>query len=86
MLQIEEQIIKLSKKGITPSQIGVTLRDSHGVTQVRSAYEVLGIQLRSIAVSSRDMSRPAFPATGQQCDWFEGAADLEKAWISARDP
>ena len=33
--QVEEHIIKLSKKGITPSQIGVTLRDSHGVTQIR---------------------------------------------------
>ena len=28
--------MKLSKKGITPSQIGVTLRDSHGVAQVSS--------------------------------------------------
>lgn len=35
-LQIEEHIIKLSKKGVTPSQIGVTLRDSHGVTQVQN--------------------------------------------------
>ena len=26
----------MSKKGIPPSQIGVTLRDSHGVTQVSS--------------------------------------------------
>jgi small subunit ribosomal protein S13e len=29
------QIFKLSKKGMTPSQIGVILRDSHGVAQVR---------------------------------------------------
>ena len=35
-LQVEEHIIKMSKKGIPPSQIGVTLRDSHGVTQVSS--------------------------------------------------
>ncbi|XP_069991066.1 small ribosomal subunit protein uS15 [Penaeus vannamei] len=32
---VEEQIIKLAKKGLTPSQIGVLLRDSHGVAQVR---------------------------------------------------
>uniref|UniRef100_A0A8C5VJQ0 Small ribosomal subunit protein uS15 n=1 Tax=Microcebus murinus TaxID=30608 RepID=A0A8C5VJQ0_MICMU len=30
-----EQIYKLAKKGLTPSQIGVILRDSHGVAQVR---------------------------------------------------
>ncbi len=34
--EIEEQIIKLAKRGQTPSQIGVFLRDSMGVAQVRS--------------------------------------------------
>merc|ERR1711976_1049155 len=28
---VKEQIFKLAKKGLTPSQIGVILRDSHGV-------------------------------------------------------
>ncbi|KAI8428420.1 hypothetical protein MSG28_007242 [Choristoneura fumiferana] len=32
---VKEQIFKLGKKGLTPSQIGVKLRDSHGVAQVR---------------------------------------------------
>ncbi|XP_049872831.1 40S ribosomal protein S13 [Pectinophora gossypiella] len=32
---VKEQIFKLGKKGLTPSQIGVMLRDSHGVAQVR---------------------------------------------------
>ena len=32
---IVEQIIKLAKKGSSPSQIGVTLRDSHGIPQVK---------------------------------------------------
>ncbi|XP_066999166.1 small ribosomal subunit protein uS15 [Anabrus simplex] len=32
---VREQIYKLAKKGLTPSQIGVILRDSHGVAQVR---------------------------------------------------
>merc|ERR1712166_1726298 len=31
-----DQIIKLAKKGFTPSQIGVTLRDSHGIPQCKS--------------------------------------------------
>jgi small subunit ribosomal protein S13e len=33
---IVEHILKLAKKGLTPSQIGVTLRDSMGVPQVKS--------------------------------------------------
>uniref|UniRef100_A0A8C5QXQ3 Small ribosomal subunit protein uS15 n=1 Tax=Leptobrachium leishanense TaxID=445787 RepID=A0A8C5QXQ3_9ANUR len=32
---VKEQIYKLAKKGLTPSQIGVILRDSHDVAQVR---------------------------------------------------
>merc|ERR1712121_515448 len=32
---VAEQIVKLAKKGLKPSQIGVILRDSHGVAQVR---------------------------------------------------
>jgi small subunit ribosomal protein S13e len=33
--EVNEMIIKLAKKGMTPSQIGVLLRDSHGIAQVR---------------------------------------------------
>ncbi|THU97796.1 hypothetical protein K435DRAFT_857251 [Dendrothele bispora CBS 962.96] len=33
--EVVDQIIKLARKGLTPSQIGVTLRDSHGIPQVR---------------------------------------------------
>merc|ERR1712049_93714 len=33
--EVKEQIFKLAKKGLSPSQIGVILRDSHGVAQVR---------------------------------------------------
>lgn len=29
-------VCKLAKKGLTPSQIGVILRDSHGIAQVKS--------------------------------------------------
>ncbi len=34
--EVEEHICKLAKKGLTPSQIGVILRDSHGIAQVNS--------------------------------------------------
>jgi hypothetical protein len=29
-------VAKLAKKGLTPSQIGVVLRDSHGITSVKA--------------------------------------------------
>ncbi len=34
--EVVEQICKLAKKGLSPSQIGVILRDSHGIAQVKS--------------------------------------------------
>jgi small subunit ribosomal protein S13e len=34
--EVEAQICKLARKGLTPSQIGVILRDSHGIGQVKS--------------------------------------------------
>merc|ERR1712014_531158 len=34
--EVSEHICKLAKKGLTPSQIGVTLRDSFGVPQVKN--------------------------------------------------
>ncbi|XP_059451073.1 small ribosomal subunit protein uS15-like [Corylus avellana] len=35
-IRVEENIGKFAKKGLTPSQIGVILCDSHGIAQVRS--------------------------------------------------
>ena len=32
---VNELIVKLAKKGLSPSQIGVLLRDQHGIPQVR---------------------------------------------------
>lgn len=33
---VSEQVCKLAKKGLTPSQIGVILRDNHGIAQVKA--------------------------------------------------
>ncbi|KAJ0111130.1 40S ribosomal protein S13-like [Pistacia vera] len=33
---VDDNICKFAKKGLTPSQIGVILRDSHGIAQVKS--------------------------------------------------
>ncbi|KAL2923277.1 40S ribosomal protein S13 [Bienertia sinuspersici] len=35
-LRVKENICKFAKKGYTPSQIGVILRDSHGIAQAKS--------------------------------------------------
>lgn len=42
MRQVEELVIKLARKGTPPSQIGVILRDQHGIGQVRSVQGVTG--------------------------------------------
>lgn len=34
--EVCDMIRKLAKKGMTPSQIGVLLRDSHGIPQVKN--------------------------------------------------
>lgn len=33
---VEEHVCKLARKGLTPSQIGVHLRDSNGIAQIKS--------------------------------------------------
>lgn len=45
--QVVEQISKLARKGATPSQIGVILRDSHGIAQVKVVTGMFGIKKRS---------------------------------------
>jgi len=34
--EVVEHICKLARKGLTPSQIGIILRDSHGIAQVKA--------------------------------------------------
>lgn len=34
--EVEDRVNKLAKKGLRPSQIGVLLRDEHGIAQVKS--------------------------------------------------
>ena len=33
--EVVQQIVKMARKGVTPSQVGSLLRDSHGIAQVR---------------------------------------------------
>merc|ERR1712028_312941 len=51
---VSDHICKLAKKGLTPSQIGVTLRDSFGIPQVRTVTgsKILRIlKVRGLATS-----------------------------------
>ena len=34
--EVKDQVCKLAKKGLTPSQIGIILRDSHGIGKVKN--------------------------------------------------
>ena len=79
--QVQEHICKLAKKGMTPSQIGVILRDSHGIAQVGA---VTGSKVLRILKGSGELpslspffhpscmpenmspsSRPVLPVSGQ---------------------
>jgi small subunit ribosomal protein S13e len=55
--QVVEQIGKLARKGATPSQIGVILRDSHGVAQVKV---VTGMEMRSSISMGEKLRLTAF--------------------------
>lgn len=52
LLQVKDQITKLAKKGSTPSQIGVILRDSHGIAQVSCTLFSSIAETRLISVTS----------------------------------
>lgn len=49
--QVVEQICKLAKKGATPSQIGVVLRDSHGIAQVKIVTGEFSFPLGDLVVA-----------------------------------
>lgn len=56
--QVVDQICKLAKKGATPSQIGVVLRDSHGIAQVKV---VTGTYNRVHAISNYQCDAKRLP-------------------------
>ena len=53
---VEQHCCKLAKKGLTPSQIGVILRDSHGIPQVKS---VTGAKI--LRILKKNGLAPAIP-------------------------
>ena len=65
--QVVEQICKLAKKGQTPSQIGVLLRDSHGISQVKvvtGTFEIYAIETTVLTMRRKqDLENP-------QVQWY----------------
>ena len=64
--QVVDQICKLAKKGATPSQIGVVLRDSHGVAQVKVVTGELEIHSDG-KVGSRAIGLEGSVEEGRKC-------------------
>lgn len=56
-LQVDEMITKAAKKGQMPSQIGVLLRDQHGIPLVKS---VTGSKILRILKAHGERSAPPF--------------------------
>ena len=58
--EVSEHITRLAKKGLTPSQIGIILRDSHGIAQVKN---VTGNKILRILKANGTCSAQPPPAT-----------------------
>ena len=43
----------MAKKGLTPSQIGVMLRDQKGIGQVKAVTDALGVSKAKITINDR---------------------------------
>ncbi len=50
--QVKDHITKLAKKGTLPSQIGVILRDSHGIAQVCITQEMALLDVAHCSIAA----------------------------------
>ena len=72
--EVSEHITRLAKKGLTPSQIGIILRDSHGIAQVKN---VTGNKILRILKANGTCSaqpHPLLPAAAGRLLVFSAAA------------
>ncbi|KKA21204.1 40S ribosomal protein S13 [Rasamsonia emersonii CBS 393.64] len=78
--QVVDQICKLARKGATPSQIGVILRDSHGIAQVKvvtdSAYPE--VQRYEASLNSDRCSR--MKRWSESEDWMGCSLAANREW------
>jgi len=73
-LQVVDMICKLAKKGLTPSQIGVILRDNHGIPLVTTITGNKVLRILKVSHSHIRLLGPRKgPATGSaaryRCFW-----------------
>ena len=84
--------MKSAKKGLTPSQIGVILRDSHGIAQVKSVtgskilriLKTQGMQFLVLFVSSQMIACKMFMFLGLAPEIPEDLYCLIKKAVSVR--
>lgn len=78
---VSDQIFKLAKRGLSPSQIGVILRDSHGIPQVKyvTGNKILRILKTNGGLLYTFMARAGLVGSGYGC-W-----DMEKGERKTRD-
>ena len=81
--EICDHIFKLARKGLSPSQIGVILRDSHGVPQVRFRSLLSLASFSRWSPSLRDESSPflLFPSL-----LFRSDSSLETRFSESSSP
>ena len=59
--EVTEHCSKMARKGLTPSQIGVSLRDSAGIAQVKNVTGNKILRLLKSAGTSPFLLQPTFP-------------------------
>jgi hypothetical protein len=80
---VVDSICKLARKGVTPSQIGVVLRDSHGIPQVRRPRVVALLRAEPVMLFPRLVLPATSPALGRLA---RGAAHAAKYKLGRRPP
>lgn len=65
--EVCDQIYKFARKGMTPSQIGIVLRDSYGVAQVKS---VTGNKILRILKTASKLSKLSDAHRGRQAEVY----------------
>lgn len=74
--EVADQIFKLARRGLSPSQIGVVLRDSQGIPQVKTVtgnkiLRILKTNGEFLASARRAGDSPRVEALQRTCVWAE---------------
>lgn len=75
--EISDQIFKFARKGMTPSQIGIVLRDSYGIPQVKT---ITGNKIVRILKTASEFQRAPL---GASCLFRPQRASLDASPFSS---